>query len=446
MPNEPADAENPVTTNRTKIGLRADMTIDDEPVAIEGILDGNFFLQLSQPATLGTPISFAYWLRDKYKVENLDLMLPTETYKTAAEFKSAYKSYQAETNKDKRAKFEKAIGDHLEGKVPAQLVNLVRTAFLAELKITDLMIDIKTKEGGNDVASQKLMFGLSVGFPAPLDLIPNVEVNKLSILIMNAPENDFKFPPRVALPQATPLPVPPSKATGQITFAGQPAADSTIALGADIWTFVAEAKKDREVSLGSNLEATLTELASQLNKQGKGDTALCSYRADPEAQRLEITYRDEGFAGNIFQIAADEKSQGKLSGPTLSGGFSGDKPADKIVDDTPKKASGTIVFSAQPADNSKIVLNGTDWAFSADAPAAGTNGSQIGADVAKTVENLVAALTKSKDAQISKCDYAAEENTLRITSKTAGKDGNSFKVVATKESKGTASGPSLTGG
>lgn len=445
MTDEPA-ADTPVAGNRTKIGLRADMTIDDEPVAIEGLLGGDFFLQLSRPATLGTPISFAYWLRDKYKVENLDLMLPTETYETAAEFKAAYKSFQAETDKDKRAAFEKVIGDHLESKVPAQLVNLVRTAFLAELKITDLMIDIKTKEGGNQVASQKMMFGLSVGFPAPLDLIPNVEINKLSILIMNAPQDDFNFPPRVALPPATPLPVPPSKATGHISFSGQPAAGSTISLGADTWTFIAGPTKDRNMSLGSNLEASLTALASLLNKQTTGDTALCSYRADPETQRLEITFRNEGFAGNRFRIAADPASNGTLSGSMLSGGFSDDKPAGEIVDDTPRKASGKIDFSAPPADKSKIVLNGTDWVFSTDAPATGANGSQIGATAEETVKNLVAALKKATDPQIGKCDYAAKAKSLLITSKAAGKDGNSIKISATKESGGTASGPSLAGG
>jgi len=120
MGNGSTDNQNPSAGNRTKIGLRADMTIDEEPVAIEGLLGGDFFLQLSKPATLGTPISFAYWLRDKYEVANLEIMLP-EKYKTAAEFKAAYKDYKAATTPAERSPFEKVIADHLKGQVPPQL-------------------------------------------------------------------------------------------------------------------------------------------------------------------------------------------------------------------------------------------------------------------------------------------------------------------------------------
>jgi|GEM_PF-1918151 len=446
MGNDSATNQTPSAGNRTKIGLRADMTIDEEPVAIEGLLGGDFFLQLSKPATLGTPISFAYWLRDKYQVGNLDIMLP-EQYETAAEFKTAYKQYKSATTPADRSAFETVIGDHLNGQVPPQLVNLVRTAFLAELTITDLIIDIKTKEtddGKSEVTSQKMMFGLSVGFPAPLDLIPNVEVNKVSILVMNAPKDDFEFPTRVALLGAKELTMPPRKATGHIAFTDNPAPNSTITLGEDTWKFVTGDATDDNLSLGSNLEASLTKMAIHLNAREDGATALCSYHANLDAQRLEITYRTAGFAGNSFRIATSPASNATVSGATLSGGFSSDESGDEKSDAA--KARGTIAFSDQPADASTIKLNGVAWAFSKNDPKAGSNASKLGDTPAASVANLAKALAESANPKLKPCSYAAEGTTLTITSNQPGKEGNSFTIEATDASNGKPSGPTLTGG
>jgi len=431
-------ADGTAAENTTKLGLRADMTIDDEPVAVEGVLGGDFFLQLSRPATLGTPISFAYWLRDKYEVQNLDIMLPTETYATAAGFKTAYKGYKAETDEAKRKAFEKTITDHVKDKVPPELANLVTTAFLAELTITDLLIDIKTADAENGVeGSKKMMFGLSVGFPKALDLIPNVEVNKLSILVMNAPKNDFTFPPRVALPTSVPLPVEPKKATGSIAFSKQPDANGTITLGEDTWKFVSGTARGKQVPLGTSLDGTLAEFANRLNKATTGTAALCSYRANLDNWTLEITYKTPGFAGNGFAIAADGNANAKASGLTLSGGF---------ADGERRQASGSIVFADLPSNTGKITLNGVDWGFSQDAPADGEKKSKFGADVPATVTNLAKALAASDDPEIGKCAYAADGKTLAITFIAAGDAGNGFKIAADAQSNAKASGPTLTGG
>ena len=445
MGNGSTDNQNPSAGNRTKIGLRADMTIDEEPVAIEGLLGGDFFLQLSKPATLGTPISFAYWLRDKYEVANLEIMLP-EKYKTAAEFKAAYKDYKAATTPAERSPFEKVIADHLKGQVPPQLVNLVRTAFLAEPTITDLIIDIKTKESADgkksEVTSQKMMFGLSVGFPAPLDLIPNVEVNKVSILVMNAPKDDFTFPARVNLTGAKELPIPPRSATGHIAFTDNPAPNSTITLGEDTWKFVTGDATDDNLSLGSNLDGSLTKMAIHLNARETGTTARCSYHANLDEQRLEIAYRTRGFAGNSFRIAASPAANATTSGATLSGGFSSDESGEKVE----AKARGTIAFSDQPADASTIKLNGVAWTFSKEAPKSNANASQLGDTAAATVANLASSLGQSANAKLKPCSYSAEGTTLTITSNQPGKEGNSFTIEATEASNGKPSGPTLTGG
>lgn len=430
-------ADETVAANTTKLGLRADMTIDDEPVAVEGVLGGDFFLQLSRPATLGTPISFAYWLHDKYDVQNLDIMLPTEAYPTAAAFKAAYKGYKAETDEKKREAFETTISDHVKDKVPPQLANLVTTAFLAELTITDLLIDIKAADAENGVeGSRKMMFGLSVGFPKPLDLIPNVEVNKLSILVMNAPKNDFTFPLRVALPTSVPLPVEPRKATGTIAFSKQPDANGSITLGEDVWKFGPGTVKQKKVPLGGSLDGTLAELASRLNRATTGTTPLCSYRANLDDGTLEITCKTAGFAGNGFAIAADGNANATASGLTLSGGF---------ADGERRQASGSIVFDKLPSDAGKITLNGVDWGFSTADPADGEKKSRIGADVPATITALAAALAASDDPEIGKCAYAADGKTLAITFIAAGEAGNAFRIAADAQSNGKASGPTLTG-
>jgi hypothetical protein len=432
-------AEETGSENTTKIGLRADMTIDDEPVAVEGILGSDFFLQLSRPATLGTPISFAYWLEEKYQVPNLEIMLPKETYDTPAKFKEAYKAFKSTNVQADKDKFKNTITAHIKGKVPPQLEELVTTAFLAELTITDLLIDIKAEDTANNVkASKKMMFGLSVGFPAPLALIPNVDVNRVSILVMNAPKNDFTFPPRAPLPLSKPLPVEPVKATGYIAFSGQPAANSTITLGEQTWKFVSGTKgKGLVLTIGGSIDSTLAQAAADLNKATAGSTALCSYRANLDEGRLEITYRKAGFTGNGFAIAASANSNGVPSGQTLTGG---------VADTELHQASGSFVFKGVPTDGGKITLNGTAWTFSTADPTEGEKKSKIGADEAATVKNLAEALNASDDAEIGKCAYVPNGKALAITFNAAGPTGNAFTIAADAASNATPSGATLAGG
>jgi hypothetical protein len=311
----------------------------------------------------------------------------------------------------------------------------MKSAMLAELTITDLLIDIESEKDGKE-GSRKMMFGLSVGFPSPLPLIPNIDVNKLSILIMNAPE-DYTFPKRVELPPPPPL----AQASGSIAFAEQPTAGGAIMLGDDTWTFVAkgETPTGRQVALGDDLGATLTALATALNAHGTGDTAKCRYAANPAGAptRLDIVFKTVGSVGNTFTLGADEASKGKPAAKRLTGG------AGEAI---PACAAGSIRFNDNPKTGGKIALNGVEWTFGTTATKPEDAKVKIGEDVAATVAALAAALVASTNPKIATCAYVAREATLLITAKQPGPDGNAFTLAALDKSNATAVTATLTGG
>src|SRR5690242_7757990 len=76
---------------KTVVGLRADMTISGEKVDIEGVIGEELFVQLGQEASLGTPIGFAYWLKETYAVdgEGIDLLTFKE-YESGSDFQADY--------------------------------------------------------------------------------------------------------------------------------------------------------------------------------------------------------------------------------------------------------------------------------------------------------------------------------------------------------------------
>ncbi len=112
------------------------------------------------------------------------------------------------------------------------------------------------------------------------------------------------------------------------------------------------------------------------------------------------------------------------------------------------KASGSFAFSAQPAANSTIALNGTTWTFVSGTPAA--NQTQIGANIDATLTALATNLNASADVQVAKCTYTANTaaDRLDISFDTAGTGGNTFILAAstTPASNAAPSGPTLKGG
>ncbi len=113
---------------------------------------------------------------------------------------------------------------------------------------------------------------------------------------------------------------------------------------------------------------------------------------------------------------------------------------------TAVKATGYIEFSAQPAADSTITLNGTAWTFKAS----GATGPQtnIGVDLDATITALASNLNASADAEVAKCTYTANTmlDRLEIERDTTGTGGNSYTLAASAASNGEASYATLTGG
>lgn len=111
-------------------------------------------------------------------------------------------------------------------------------------------------------------------------------------------------------------------------------------------------------------------------------------------------------------------------------------------------ASGSLVFSAQPATLSIVTINGTAVTFTTGAPTAGQ--VKVGDTLADTVAALVYFLNASADANISPATYSAslDGTTLNIVHDTIGTAGNAFTLAkgATPNPNCTLSGATLTGG
>jgi hypothetical protein len=110
---------------------------------------------------------------------------------------------------------------------------------------------------------------------------------------------------------------------------------------------------------------------------------------------------------------------------------------------TSTKASGSIVFAANPSAGNTITLNGTVWTFVAGT--ASGNETEIQSTLIQTLDALVDDLNGSADAEIAKCTHARPTGTetLTITFDTAGPTGNAFTLAA---SAATISASALRGG
>jgi hypothetical protein len=89
-------------------------------------------------------------------------------------------------------------------------------------------------------------------------------------------------------------------------------------------------------------------------------------------------------------------------------------------------ATARIRFSALPAVNSTITINGTAFTF----VASGATGNQIniGVDLATTIANAVTVLNASAVAGVALATYAASGSDLTITHDAAGPGGNAFTL------------------
>ena len=100
------------------------------------------------------------------------------------------------------------------------------------------------------------------------------------------------------------------------------------------------------------------------------------------------------------------------------------------------KASGTITFADQPSADDSVTVGTTTLTFKSADP--GENEVLIGADLAATLDNLIAALPDSVTGSKS-------SGVVTVTAKTAGTAGNSI-ALAKSGTDITVSGATLSGG
>lgn len=103
-------------------------------------------------------------------------------------------------------------------------------------------------------------------------------------------------------------------ATGNITFALNPVAGSTVTLNGTEITFVSSGATTNQVNIGATLAETISNLVFVLKTSLDPNLAKASYVATPT--KLMITSRQYGVVGNKFTLAA---SVATVSGATLSG-------------------------------------------------------------------------------------------------------------------------------
>jgi phage tail sheath protein FI len=108
------------------------------------------------------------------------------------------------------------------------------------------------------------------------------------------------------------------KASGKITFASNPVAETTVTIAGTAVTFKTSGATGPQVNIGVDLAATLTALASMLN--GSVDAGLSSVDYTATATELQLQAASAGAAGNAITVATTVAGA-TVSGATLSGGY-----------------------------------------------------------------------------------------------------------------------------
>lgn len=109
------------------------------------------------------------------------------------------------------------------------------------------------------------------------------------------------------------------------------------------------------------------------------------------------------------------------------------------------QASGTWVFTANVAADDVLVVNGVTFTF----VASGATGNQInvGVDLPTSLDNMIAILNGSAEANVALATYTEDgTDTLTASFDVNGVAGNAFTIAATVAAGVTVSGATLTGG
>lgn len=117
-----------------------------------------------------------------------------------------------------------------------------------------------------------------------------------------------------------------SSATGTLQFAANPEIGDTITLSGTVFTFVAAAATDAEITIGAGLTTTLTNIAAKLNATNSttiGTVDSADY-ASNGVDTIVITHTTPGSVGNIFSFSATTATIGvSINGDAFSTGPSG---------------------------------------------------------------------------------------------------------------------------
>lgn len=137
-----------------------------------------------------------------------------------------------------------------------------------------------------------------------------------------------------------------------------------------------------------------------------------------------------------------------VAGQSYQIGLSDDFPTGlrsltSVVVTAPTAASGNVTFTANPAADDTVTVNGT--VFTAKASGATGNQFNIGADVTATALNLANVLNASVVAGVALATYSPALGVVTVTYDTGGTAGNAF-TLAKSGTNITVSGATLSGG
>jgi hypothetical protein len=158
---------------------------------------------------------------------------------------------------------------------------------------------------------------------------------------------------------------------------------------------------------------------------------LLGYGRDPRAPLLDAITTDGDVEVPIDAVGFGFWLKAAFGAPTSAGTVA---------------ATGAITFSAQPAVNSTLTINGT--VFTLVASGAVGNQVNIGANLAATLTALAVALNASVVAGVALATYTGTATALTMVHDTLGSTGNTFTLAASisPASNGTVSAATLTGG
>lgn len=107
-------------------------------------------------------------------------------------------------------------------------------------------------------------------------------------------------------------------ASGTLTFAAQPAVNSTVTIAGQAVTFVTTGASGNQVNIGVNVAATVTALQAFLAGVSTGALSTQTYTAAGNV--LTVTSKTAGTPGNSVTLAASASSNAVASAATLLGG------------------------------------------------------------------------------------------------------------------------------